>query len=136
MLALLLFGAMNLIYRPFARSRQPILEQRAAFEMISPMLAALATAKEMIARVGKSLPLAARRRGRPAASIGLALAATVRLAGARERAADSGRTDGAAAVRESRPYGSEWWNERTIRPLDLESTIRPRGRPKKQNNGC
>ena len=41
-----------------------------------------------------------------------------------------------AAIRRSvergSPYGSESWNERTIRRLGLESTIRPRGRPKKE----
>ena len=30
------------------------------------------------------------------------------------------------------PFGSESWSERTIRRLGLESTIRPRGRPRKQ----
>ena len=33
------------------------------------------------------------------------------------------------------PYGADSWCDRTIRSLGLESTIRPRGRPKKQNNG-
>ena len=30
-------------------------------------------------------------------------------------------------------YGTEMWCDRTIRSLGLESTIRPHGRPKKQN---
>jgi putative transposase len=33
------------------------------------------------------------------------------------------------------PYGSEPWSERAIRTLGLESTIRPRGRPKKRPEG-
>jgi putative transposase len=33
------------------------------------------------------------------------------------------------------PFGSDVWTERTIRRLDLESTIRPRGRPRKSHNG-
>ncbi|HWB10569.1 MAG TPA: transposase [Pirellulales bacterium] len=40
-----------------------------------------------------------------------------------------------AAIRRSvergNPYGSESWNDRTIRRLGLESTIRSRGRPRK-----
>ncbi len=38
-------------------------------------------------------------------------------------------------VNRGSPYGAESWCERTVRSLALESTIRPRGRPKKQNNG-
>ena len=38
-------------------------------------------------------------------------------------------------VNRGSPYGTELWCDRTIRSLGLESTIRPRGRPKKQNNG-
>jgi putative transposase len=41
-----------------------------------------------------------------------------------------------AAIRRSiergNPFGGEAWTERTLRALDLESTIRPRGRPRKQ----
>ena len=33
------------------------------------------------------------------------------------------------------PFGSESWSTRTVRRLSLESTLRPRGRPKKQTNG-
>ena len=33
------------------------------------------------------------------------------------------------------PFGSESWSERTVRRLGLETTLRPRGRPKKQNKG-
>src|SRR5579872_668742 len=33
-------------------------------------------------------------------------------------------------------FGSELWSSRTIRKLGLESTIRPRGRPKKQTGGA
>jgi len=38
-------------------------------------------------------------------------------------------------VNRGSPFGSELWSERTIRKLGLESTIRPRGRPKKPDNG-
>ncbi len=38
-------------------------------------------------------------------------------------------------VNRGSPFGTQAWSERTIRSLGLESTIRPRGRPKKQNNG-
>jgi putative transposase len=30
------------------------------------------------------------------------------------------------------PYGSEAWTQRVVRSLDLEFTVRPRGRPKKE----
>ncbi len=33
------------------------------------------------------------------------------------------------------PYGDERWSKRTVKRLGLESTLRPRGRPKKKNNG-
>jgi putative transposase len=33
------------------------------------------------------------------------------------------------------PFGGDSWRERIVRRLGLESTIRPRGRPKKQING-
>ena len=36
------------------------------------------------------------------------------------------------SVSRNRPYGSPIWQVRTARRLGLESTIRPRGRPKKQ----
>ncbi|HVA44771.1 MAG TPA: transposase [Pirellulales bacterium] len=36
------------------------------------------------------------------------------------------------SVERGNPYGSESWNERTIRRLGLELTIRPRGRPRKE----
>jgi putative transposase len=43
-----------------------------------------------------------------------------------------------AAIRRSvergRPFGSESWSERTIRQLGLESTMRARGRPRKEAN--
>ena len=32
------------------------------------------------------------------------------------------------------PYGSERWQRRTVTALSLQSTLRPRGRPRKQNN--
>ena len=38
-------------------------------------------------------------------------------------------------VNRGSPYGTQSWTERTITSLELESTIRPRGRPKKQTNG-
>ena len=34
------------------------------------------------------------------------------------------------AVKRSRPYGSEWWVQRAVAKFGLESTMRPRGRPK------
>ena len=41
-----------------------------------------------------------------------------------------------AAIRRSvergNPFGNESWSDRAIRRLGLESTLRPRGRPKKQ----
>jgi putative transposase len=44
-----------------------------------------------------------------------------------------------AAVRHSvqrgSPFGDESWSEKTVRRLQLESTIRPQGRPKKQRIG-
>ena len=44
-----------------------------------------------------------------------------------------------AAIRQSVnrgcPFGSEAWATKAIRRLSLESTIRPRGRPRKPNNG-
>ncbi len=33
------------------------------------------------------------------------------------------------------PFGDETWTDHTVRQLGLESTIRPRGRPKKLGNG-
>jgi putative transposase len=38
-------------------------------------------------------------------------------------------------VNRGSPFGSDTWTERTIRSLALESTIRPRGRPRKPING-
>jgi putative transposase len=38
-------------------------------------------------------------------------------------------------VNRGSPFGSDSWTERTIRGLALESTIRPRGRPRKPING-
>ena len=32
------------------------------------------------------------------------------------------------------PYGGERWQQKTVAALGLESTLRPRGRPRKQNN--
>ena len=44
-----------------------------------------------------------------------------------------------AAIRHSiqrgSPLGDETWIERTARRVGLESTLRPRGRPKKSENG-
>ena len=39
-------------------------------------------------------------------------------------------------VNRGSPFGSELWSARTIRKLGLESTLRPRGRPKKQTGGA
>ena len=36
------------------------------------------------------------------------------------------------SVNRGTPYGSERWQKRTATQLDLESTLRPRGRPKKE----
>jgi len=33
------------------------------------------------------------------------------------------------------PFGEAFWSDRIVRRLGLESTLRPRGRPKKQGNG-
>jgi len=35
------------------------------------------------------------------------------------------------SVRRGQPYGGPWWTERTATDLNLESTLRPRGRPRK-----
>jgi putative transposase len=44
-----------------------------------------------------------------------------------------------AAVRSSvlrgKPYGGPSWSDRAVRRLGLESTLRPRGRPKKEDKG-
>lgn len=44
-----------------------------------------------------------------------------------------------AAVKQSidrgRPYGDATWSKRAVRRLGLETTLRPRGRPKKPNKG-
>ncbi len=45
-------------------------------------------------------------------------------------------------VQRGRPFGAEAWAKRTAKTFGLESTLRPRGRPRKQpekeadNNGC
>jgi putative transposase len=39
------------------------------------------------------------------------------------------------SVNRGRPFGEPSWSKRTVRRLGLESTLRPRGRPKKANNG-
>ncbi|MDH5428362.1 MAG: hypothetical protein OEY57_09345, partial [Nitrospirota bacterium] len=36
-------------------------------------------------------------------------------------------------VQRGRPFGKESWVQRTTRRLNLESTLRPRGRPKGQS---
>ena len=38
-------------------------------------------------------------------------------------------------VQRGSPYGDEKWSERMIKKLGLESTIRPRGRPRKAKKG-
>ena len=40
-----------------------------------------------------------------------------------------------ASVVRGRPFGTEAWQESTAKQLGLESTFRPRGRPKKTNGG-
>lgn len=37
-----------------------------------------------------------------------------------------------ASVCRGRPYGTERWRNKTARALDIESTLRPRGRPRKR----
>ncbi len=37
-----------------------------------------------------------------------------------------------ASVQRGRPFGAEAWQKRTVAKMDLESTMRPRGRPKKE----
>jgi putative transposase len=39
------------------------------------------------------------------------------------------------SVQRGCPYGDSTWSEKMVRQLGLESTLRPHGRPKKQNNG-
>jgi putative transposase len=39
------------------------------------------------------------------------------------------------SIQRCSPFGDEGWTDHTVRQLGLESTIRPRGRPKKQENG-
>jgi len=39
------------------------------------------------------------------------------------------------SVTRGNPFGDENWSEKMVRQLSLESTIRPRGRPKTNNNG-
>ncbi len=38
-------------------------------------------------------------------------------------------------MQRGRPYGDERWTEKMVKQLGLESTIRPRGRPRKQKKG-
>ncbi len=37
------------------------------------------------------------------------------------------------SVRRGNPFGSEGWSARTVKRLGLQSTVRPRGRPPKEN---
>lgn len=39
------------------------------------------------------------------------------------------------SVQRGVPFGDESWTERAVRKLRLQSTLRPRGRPKSSNNG-
>ena len=40
------------------------------------------------------------------------------------------------SLHRGQPFGSEWWQAEAAARLDLESLLRPRGRPRKQpNNG-
>ncbi len=39
------------------------------------------------------------------------------------------------SVQRGSPFGDESWSEKAIRRLGLESTLRPRGRPRKQEQG-
>ena len=38
------------------------------------------------------------------------------------------------SVQRGQPYGSELWSEQIVRTLGLESTVRPRGRPRKTDS--
>jgi len=49
------------------------------------------------------------------------------------RAVTQGELDGLRrSVQRGRPYGSEGWCKRTVARLNLEWTVRPRGRPRKE----
>ena len=41
----------------------------------------------------------------------------------------------AYCVARGQPYGTEGWVKRMIRRMNLEGTVRPRGRPRKRENG-
>ena len=59
-------------------------------------------------------------------------AVVAELAAACAVAADGGRAGGAAAIGGARtPFGEASWQEETGKQLHLESTLRPRGRPRK-----
>ena len=36
------------------------------------------------------------------------------------------------SIQRGNPYGDEAWSDRMVRKLGLETTLRPRGRPRKQ----
>ena len=39
------------------------------------------------------------------------------------------------SIKRGCPYGTEQWSKRKVKQLGLESTVRPRGRPRKSENG-
>ena len=39
------------------------------------------------------------------------------------------------SIQRGNPFGDEGWCDRTVRKLGLETTLRPRGRPKKPEKG-
>jgi len=39
------------------------------------------------------------------------------------------------SIQRGNPYGDESWSDRAVRKLGLETTLRPRGRPRKSNKG-
>ncbi|WP_339730853.1 hypothetical protein [uncultured Gimesia sp.] len=41
----------------------------------------------------------------------------------------------ARSIQRGSPFGDDAWTVQTVKQLDLESTIKPRGRPRKTENG-
>ena len=87
--------------------------------------------------MGKPVSLAAGFGRRPAAAVGLAAGPPAGLGGTCQSAVDRGgvRRDPTARVQRGSPFGDSAWSDRTVRRLGLETTLRPRGRPKKQEKG-
>ena len=83
--------------------------------------------------MGQSLPLAARFRGRRQTPGGLAGAPQGQLDRSREQCRRQRLNCrlSAAACDRGCPFGDEAWSDRVVRRFGLETTLRPRGRPKK-----